>query len=116
MTEKREPKQNKFYAFKFMILAELFALALLVSGLILRQTLLAGMPQYDSVATIALPMMVLKDHSQIMAQRAHILQYHLPCRHHPWLLQPVQSFQAGYRCRQVQELPCVRAQVQGFLH
>ena len=72
MAERKKQKKGKFYAFKFLILAEVFALALLVSGMVLRRTLLAGMPQYDSVQTIALPMMVLKDHRQIMAQRAHM--------------------------------------------
>ena len=73
MAEKRTKKKKRtYYAFRFMLFAEVFALALLVSGFFLRRTLLEGMPQYDSVATIALPMLALKDHRQIAAQRAHM--------------------------------------------
>ena len=64
-----EKKKKRYYAFGFMILAELLALTLFISGCILRQTVVKDMPQYDAVQTVALPMQVLKDRDKIRAEK-----------------------------------------------
>lgn len=60
-----ENRKKRYYAFTFMIIAEVLAVVLFVSGCILRETVVKDMPQYSDVKTIALPMLVLKDRDRI---------------------------------------------------
>ena len=65
----KENKKKRYYAFTFMIIAEVLAVVLFISGCILRETVVKDMPQYDDVQTVALPMLVLKDRDRIRIQK-----------------------------------------------
>lgn len=62
-------KKRKYYAFQFMFLAEVLAGILLITGYIMRYTIVKDMPQYNTIEAIALPMMVLKDHKALKAEK-----------------------------------------------
>ena len=65
----KKRKKKKYYALPCMIAILVTAGLLAAAGMTLRRTLLAGLPQYDGVPDIAIPMMLLQDSGPLRQAR-----------------------------------------------
>ena len=63
-------KKRRYYALPCMIAIAITAALVAGSGFVLRGTLLKGLPQYDGVPDIAIPMMLLQDMGPLREARA----------------------------------------------
>ena len=63
-------KKRRYYALPCMIAIAVVAALAAGSGFVLRRTLLKGLPQYDAVPDIAIPMMLLQDSGPLREARA----------------------------------------------
>ena len=66
----RKKKKRRYYALPCMIAIAVVAALAAGSGFVLRRTLLKGLPQYDAVPDIAIPMMLLQDSGPLREARA----------------------------------------------
>ena len=65
----RKRKKKKYYALPCMMAILVLAGLLTAGGMLLRRTLLKGLPQYDNAPDMAIPMMLLQDSGPLREAR-----------------------------------------------
>ena len=65
----RKRKKKTYYAVPFMLAVLVLAGVLTAAGMLLRRTVLSGLPQYADAPDIAVPMMLLQDSGPLREAR-----------------------------------------------